>query len=57
MTTAMITETASGSSVNMSPADSEYNSNNEVTKNLTIKYTEDGQTKTATYNITIKNNQ
>ena len=55
MTTAMITETTSGSSVNMSPADSEYNSNNEVTKNLTITYTEDGQTQTATYNIKITN--
>ena len=55
MTTAMVTETSSGSSVNMSPAVSEYDSNNQVIKNLTITYTEDGVTNSATYDITINN--
>ena len=54
MTTAMITETVSGSSVNMSPNASEY-SNNSLTKNLTITYTEGTKTETINYNITIYN--
>ena len=55
MTTAMITET-DGSSVNMSPDASEFDANNELTKNLVITYTEDEVTKTANYPITIVNN-
>ena len=55
MTTAMVTETSSGSSANMSPAVSEYDSNNQVIKNLTISYTEGGVTNSETYNITINN--
>ena len=55
MTSDMVTETSTGSSVNMSPAESEYGINHKVTKNLTIKYEEDGTQKTATYEIEIIN--
>ena len=55
MTSDMVTETNTGSSVNMSPAESEYGINHKVTKNLTIKYEEDGIQKTATYEIEIIN--
>ena len=55
MTSDMVTETSTGSSVNMSPAESEYGINHKVTKNLTIKYEEDGTQKTATYKIEIIN--
>ena len=55
MTSDMVTETSTGSSVNMSPAESEYGINHKVTKNLTIKYEEDGIQKTATYEIEIIN--
>ena len=55
MTSDMITETSTGSSVNMSPAESEYGINHKVTKNLTIKYEENGTQKTATYEIEIIN--
>ena len=55
MTSNMVTETSTGSSVNMSPNESEYGENHKVTKNLTIKYEEDGTQKTATYEIEIIN--
>ena len=55
MTSDMVTETSTGSSVNMSPAESEYGINHKVTKNLTIKYEENGTQKTATYEIEIIN--
>ena len=55
MTSDMVTETSTGSSVNMSPAESKYGINHKVTKNLTIKYEEDGTQKTATYEIEIIN--
>ena len=55
MTSDMVTETSTSSSVNMSPAESEYGINHKVTKNLTIKYEEDGTQKTATYEIEIIN--
>ena len=55
MTSDMVTETSTGSSVNMSPAESEYGINHKVTKNLTIKYEEDATQKTATYEIEIIN--
>ena len=55
LSTTMVTE--NGGTVNMSPAVSEYNINNEVTKTLTIEYTPTGWTNavTKTYNITLKN--
>ena len=55
MTSDMVTETSTSSSVNMSPAESEYGINHKVTKNLTIKYEENGTQKTATYEIEIIN--
>ena len=55
MTSDMVTETNTGSSVNMSPEESEYVTDHKVTKNLTIKYEEDGIQKTATYEIEIIN--
>ena len=55
LTLSMVTETATGSSVNMNPPAIEYNSNNQLTKELKLEYTESGKTGTATYNITIVN--
>ena len=56
ISSAMVTETATGSAVNMSPAATDYNTTtHDLTKNLTITYTESGVTQTATYNITINN--
>ena len=56
ITSAIVTETATGSAVNMSPSASDYNtSTHDLTKNLTITYTESGVTQTATYNITLNN--
>ena len=51
----MIKETVTGNAVNMSPAITEYNSNNQLTKELKVEYTQGGKTGTATYNITIVN--
>ena len=50
----MVTDNATGTAVNMSPAAAEY-TNNKLTKTLKIEYTEDGVTETAYYTITIKN--
>ncbi len=55
MTTAMITE-AGGGALNMSPASTAYDANYELSKALTITYTENGVTQTAPYNITLTNN-
>lgn len=56
ITSAMVTETATGSSVNMSPSASDYStSTHDLVKNLTITYTESGVTQTETYNITLNN--
>ena len=55
ITADMVTDKATGSAVNMSPNSSEYNSNNEVTKTLTISYTKDGQNITKDYTIKITN--
>ena len=54
ITNAMVTDNATGTAVNMSPAAAEY-TNNKLTKTLKIEYTEDGVTETAYYTITIKN--
>ena len=54
ITNAMVTDNATGTAVNMSPAVAEY-TNNKLTKTLKIEYTEDGVTETAYYTITIKN--
>ena len=54
ITNAMITDNATGTTVNMSPAVLEY-TNNKLTKTLKITYTEDGVTEEAYYTITIKN--
>ena len=53
-TNAMVTDNATGTAVNMSPAVAEY-TNNKLTKTLKIEYTEDGVTEYAYYTITIKN--
>ena len=55
VTANMVTDKATGTAVNMSPNASEYNSNNEVTKTLTISYTKDGQNITKDYTIKITN--
>ena len=55
VTANMVTDKATGTAVNMSPNASEYNSNNEVTKTLTISYTKDGQNITKDYTIKIAN--
>ena len=55
MTTAMLTE-AGGGALNMSPASTAYDANYELSKALTITYTENGVTQTAPYNITLTNN-
>ena len=54
ITNAMVTDNATGTAVNMSPAVAEY-TNNKLTKTLKIEYTEDGVTEYAYYTITIKN--
>ena len=51
-----IVDRATNNAVNMSPAYSAFDSNNETTKNLRVSYTEDGVTKYDDYSIKIINN-
>lgn len=56
ITAAMVTETATGGAVNMSPAGSDYNASTQtITKQLKIAYSQDGKSASKTYNITINN--
>ena len=56
LSSATVTETATGNSINMSPLANEFGVNQTLLKNITLSYTQDGVTNNTSYDITIINN-